>query len=37
MTFIKARAADFDHHLGKPVSPADLITAVASLCGRSRP
>jgi CheY-like chemotaxis protein len=30
----KAQAAGFDQHLGKPVQPSELLTAVASLAGR---
>jgi CheY-like chemotaxis protein len=33
---IKAMLAGFDQHLVKPVEPAELITMVAVLSGRSR-
>ncbi len=32
---IRALAAGFNLHLGKPVSPAELVLAVASLAGRT--
>ena len=33
---VKAVMAGFQHHVAKPVEPAELITMVASLCKRPR-